>query len=91
MIIPPHTYVVGRVIRSNRPSRDVNPNVSAFNRTSEELADYVLEQAGVAVLPGTAFGDGGEGYLRLCFANSMENIQKALERISTALVKLGTV
>ncbi|MCP4539752.1 MAG: pyridoxal phosphate-dependent aminotransferase [Chloroflexi bacterium] len=61
------------------------PNVSAFNRTSDQLADYLLEQAGVAVLPGTAFGDGGEGYLRLCFANSMENIQRALERISAAL------
>jgi len=43
----------------------------------------------VAVLPGTAFGDGGEGYLRLCFANSMENIEIALERIATALGRLG--
>ncbi len=69
----------------------VFPNVSAFNRTSNWLADYLLEQAGVAVLPGTAFGAGGEGYLRLCFANSMENIQSALERISAALCKLGPV
>ncbi len=69
----------------------VFPNVSAFNRTSNWLADYLLEQADVAVLPGTAFGAGGEGYLRLCFANSMENIQSALERISAALCKLGPV
>ena len=66
------------------------PNVFAFGRPSDWLANYLLEEAGVAVLPGTAFGDGGEGYLRLCFANSMQNIQTALERISAALVRLGT-
>jgi aspartate aminotransferase len=65
------------------------PNVSAFGRTSTWLADYLLQEAGVAVLPGTAFGDGGEGYLRLCFANSMENIHVALGRMSAALAKLG--
>jgi aspartate aminotransferase len=66
------------------------PNVSAFGRTSDWLADYLLEEAGVAVLPGTAFGEAGEGYLRLCFANSMQNIHIALERIAAALAKLGT-
>ncbi len=66
------------------------PNVSAFGRTSDWLADYLLEEAGVAVLPGTAFGEAGEGYLRLCFANSMQNIHIALERVAAALVKLGT-
>jgi len=65
------------------------PNVTAFGQTSDWLANYLLEEAGVAVLPGTAFGDGGEGYLRLCFANSMENIEIALERIATALGRLG--
>jgi aspartate aminotransferase len=66
------------------------PNVSAFGRTSDWLADYLLEEAGVAVLPGTAFGEAGEGYLRLCFANSMQSIHIALERIAAALAKLGT-
>ena len=65
------------------------PNITAFGRTSVWLADYLLEEAGVAVLPGTAFGAAGEGYLRLCFANSMENIQIALERIAIALIGLG--
>jgi aspartate/methionine/tyrosine aminotransferase len=51
------------------------PNVKAFGKTSNWLANYLLEEAGVAVLPGTAFGAGGEGYLRLCFANSLENIE----------------
>ena len=64
------------------------PNVSAFGKTSDWLASYLLEEAGVAVLPGTAFGAAGEGYLRLCFANSMDNIQAALERIAAALVKI---
>jgi aspartate/methionine/tyrosine aminotransferase len=61
------------------------PNVQAFGRPVAELADYLLAEAGVAVLPGTAFGHNGEGYLRLSYANSMENIQKALERMARAL------
>jgi aspartate/methionine/tyrosine aminotransferase len=61
------------------------PNVTAFGRTSAWLADCLLEEAAVAVLPGDAFGDGGEGYLRLCFANSMDKIEAALERIGNAL------
>ena len=65
------------------------PNVSSFGKTSDWIADYLLDEAGVALLSGTGFGAGGEGYLRLCFANSMENIQKALARIAEALGKLG--
>jgi len=67
------------------------PNVSAFGRTSDWMASHLLEEAGVAVLPGTAFGAGGEGHLRLCFANSMKNIQAALERMAATLAKLNTV
>jgi aspartate/methionine/tyrosine aminotransferase len=67
------------------------PNITAFGHTSDWVADYLLEEASVAVLPGTAFGRGGEGYLRLCFANSMERISVALERMTVALSKLGTV
>jgi aspartate/methionine/tyrosine aminotransferase len=66
----------------------VFPNVSAFGRTSDWLAEYLLEEAGVALLPGTSFGKNGEGYLRLCFANSLENILEALERIKVALSAL---
>jgi aspartate/methionine/tyrosine aminotransferase len=61
------------------------PNVSALGRTSDWLADYLLEEGGVAVLPGTAFGKRGEGYLRLCFANSVDNIRIALERMAAAI------
>jgi aspartate/methionine/tyrosine aminotransferase len=66
----------------------VFPNVSAFGRTSDWLAEYLLEEAGVALLPGTSFGKNGEGYLRLCFANSLENILEALERMKVALSAL---
>jgi aspartate/methionine/tyrosine aminotransferase len=64
------------------------PNVSSFGRSADWLASYLLEEASVAVLPGTAFGKYGEGYLRICFANSLENILEALDRISLALSKL---
>ncbi len=64
------------------------PNIEGAGMSSRELAHYVLEEAGVAVLSGTAFGEYGEGFLRLSFANSIENIQKALERIEKALQRL---
>jgi aspartate/methionine/tyrosine aminotransferase len=64
------------------------PNVGSFGMSSAELADYLLDAAGVAVLPGTAFGRNGEGYLRLSYANSSENIKLALERMAVALERL---
>jgi aspartate aminotransferase len=66
----------------------VFPNISSFGRTSDWLADYLLAEAGVAVLPGTSFGANGEGFLRLVFANSMENIQLACEHMAAALARL---
>ncbi len=59
----------------------VFPNVSKTGWKSKKLADALLEEAGVACLSGTAFGDFGEGYLRFSVANSLENLNKALERI----------
>jgi aspartate/methionine/tyrosine aminotransferase len=47
-----------------------------------------LQEAGVALLAGTAFGKFGDGYLRISYANSLENIQEALERIRMAVSKL---
>ena len=63
----------------------VFPDITSFGRPAAELADYLLERAGVAVLPGTAFGPNGEGHLRISYANTMENIERALERIHDAL------
>lgn len=66
----------------------VFPNVKSFGMDCKKVSDYLLNKAGVAVLSGTAFGSYGEGYLRLSFANSVENIKKALQRISEALEQL---
>jgi aspartate aminotransferase len=59
----------------------VFPNITGSGWKSKPLADALLEQAGVAALSGTAFGQYGEGYLRFSVANSIENLNQALERI----------
>jgi aspartate aminotransferase len=64
------------------------PNVKSFGWKSSDLADYLLDEAGVALLSGTDFGEYGEGYLRLSYASSVENIEKALLRMGEALEKL---
>ncbi|MDQ4005095.1 MAG: pyridoxal phosphate-dependent aminotransferase [Actinomycetota bacterium] len=61
------------------------PNVRSLGGSAKDLARYLLEEAGVAALWGTAFGPGGEGHLRLSYANSIENIQAALEAVEAAL------
>jgi aspartate aminotransferase len=66
----------------------VFPNITRTGMDCRKLGDHLLYNAGVAVLPGTSFGKYGEGYLRLSFANSIENIKKALDRISKAVEKL---
>ena len=67
----------------------VFPNVKKIGMDCSRLADYLLKEAGVATLAGTAFGKYGEGYLRLSYATSQENIKKALKRINTAVAKLS--
>lgn len=56
--------------------------------TSEEFALKLLEEERVAVVPGTAFGDCGEGYLRLSYAYSLEDLKRALERIERFIKRL---
>ncbi len=58
------------------------PNITGTGWKSKRLADALLEQAGVACLSGTGFGEFGEGFLRFSVANSMENLNEALERIA---------
>src|SRR5438874_11022119 len=60
----------------------VFPNITKTGWPSKKLADALLDDAGVAALSGTAFGDFGEGYLRFSVANSIENIEKALDRVT---------
>ncbi len=58
------------------------PNITGTGLTSREFADRLLEEFGVAGIAGTSFGDAGEGYIRLSYANSEENLQKALDRVA---------
>jgi len=66
----------------------VFPNIKSFNRPAREIANYLLEHAGVAGLWGTAFGAWGEGYLRFSYANSIPNIEKALSAMKRAFADL---
>jgi aspartate/methionine/tyrosine aminotransferase len=64
------------------------PNVKQLPLECNALADYLMETAGVALLAGTAFGKFGDGYLRVSYANSLENIQEAIARMQLAVSKL---
>ena len=66
----------------------VFPNIKGTGKSSREFADRLLSEGGVAALSGTAFGEYGEGYIRLSYANSIPNIQKALQRIAQFVAKL---
>jgi len=63
----------------------VFPNIKGFNMSSEEFAMQMLEKARVVLVPGTAFGDNGEGYVRISYATSKEKLAEALTRIKNAL------
>lgn len=64
------------------------PNIQKTGLTSIELADLILEKAGVALLPGSAFGKYGEGYLRLSYATSFENIERGLEKMQNVIIRI---
>jgi aspartate/methionine/tyrosine aminotransferase len=67
----------------------VFPNVKSFGVSSESLAEHLLKEAKVITVPGSGFGAKGEGYLRLSYATSYEQIEEALDRIEVALKKLA--
>lgn len=64
------------------------PNITETGKDSNWLSNYLLNEAGVAALSGTCFGQYGEGYLRFSYANSIANLELALERIDKAIRKL---
>lgn len=79
-------FISIKVDREERPDVDgIYMQATVAMTGSGDLADLLLEQAGVALLPGTSFGKYGEGYLRLSYANSIENIEKGLRQIQAAL------
>ena len=64
------------------------PNISRFGLTSEEFATQLLMEEKLAVVPGTAFGDCGEGFIRISYAYSLENLKEAMSRIQRFVKKL---
>ncbi len=69
----------------------VFPNITGTGMKSQEIADYLLYEGGVACLSGTAFGEYGEGFIRFSYATSIENINEAIARVKKAIEKkLGT-
>ena len=66
----------------------VFPCIKEFGMTSEEFATRLLEEEKVAVVPGTAFGDCGEGYLRISYAYSIDNLKIAIERLERFVARL---
>ena len=66
----------------------VFPCIEEFGMTSEEFAFALLDEENLAVVPGSAFGDSGEGFLRISYAYSLENLKIAMERIARFIEKL---
>ena len=64
-------------------------NIKKTGMTSETFCEYVLEDSGVAMLPGTSFGQFGEGFIRICYAVGQNEIKDALERIKKSISKLN--
>ena len=64
------------------------PSIRETGKSSQEMAEYLLDEAKIAVVPGHVFGDFGEGYIRLSYANSYENLEMALSNMNSALKKL---
>lgn len=64
------------------------PNISQFGLTSEEFATRLVQEERVAVVPGTAFGESGEGFVRISYAYSLDSLKRALERLERFIVKL---
>ena len=60
------------------------PNITAFNKSSVEAAEYILEKTHVVTAPGSAFGADGEGFIRICYASRYEDIKEALDRMRHA-------
>jgi len=63
------------------------PNITGTGMTAKELQNKMLEEAGVATVAGTSFGVYGEGFIRFSYANSIENIRAAIQRIGTLLTR----
>lgn len=89
LIVAGLSRIPGIACRQPEGAFYVFPEVTALGGSSEDVARHLLDRAGVACLAGTAFGPGGEGYLRISYANSMENLREALEAIEASVPELS--
>ncbi len=87
MLVAELNSLPGFSCRTPRGAFYAFPNITKTGKKSRELAEKLLEEAGVAVLSGTAFGDHGEGFLRLSYANSPENLREGVRRIREYISK----
>jgi aspartate aminotransferase len=88
VIVPGLNAIEGIRCAMPRGAFYVFPNIEGTGMNERDFADYLMEEAGVAVLAGTSFGEYGRGFIRMSYANSIENIQKALTNIEAAVSKL---
>jgi aspartate/methionine/tyrosine aminotransferase len=89
LIVEGLNRISGVTCRTPRGAFYVFPNVKALRRPAREIASHLLEEGGVALLGGTAFGEFGEGYLRLSYAASADTIREALARMTRALARFA--
>lgn len=82
------SHIAGLRCHSPQDGYFVFPDIRRFGMTSAQMAHYLLEEARVASVPGTAFGAAGEGYLRLVFKSDVEEIIRGVDRIAGALARL---
>jgi len=87
VIVPGLNAIEGIRCAMPRGAFYVFPNIEGTGMDERQFADFCMEEAGVAVLAGTSFGEHGRGFIRISYANSIENIQKALANIEAALAR----
>ncbi|MGB3905402.1 MAG: pyridoxal phosphate-dependent aminotransferase [Anaerolineae bacterium] len=88
VIVPGLNAIEGIRCATPKGAFYVFPNIEGTGMNERDFADYLMEEAGVAALAGTSFGKHGRGYVRMSYANSVENIKKALANIEEALSRL---
>ena len=85
VIVPALNQMPGITCRDPGGAFYVFPNIAGTGMSARELQDKLLVEAGVATVAGTSFGILGEGYIRFSYANSVENIERAMERVKALL------
>ena len=88
LIVSGLSEIPGISVKMPKGAFYVFPNIKKTGNKSKEVAEYLLNEAGVATLSGTSFGEYGEGYIRFSYATSQENIKLGLEKVKEAFPKL---